>query len=198
MVWAGCWAHARRKFIDAERVEPEKVKTLLRVFKVLYKIEARGRGKPEILKRLRDERSRSIVDKLFTYFRNELAESLLLPSNKFIVALEYALNNELPLRVFLDNPEAAIDTNHVERQIRYAVMGRKNWMFHTTENGARHSGILYSLLLTCYLQDVDPRTYLIDVLQRMDSHPGREVYQLTPRNWKDTVAGAPMRSVADR
>jgi hypothetical protein len=77
-------------------------------------------------------------------------------------------------------------------------MGRKNWMFHWTQNGARHSGILYSLLLTCQLQGVDPRSYLIDILQRMDSHPGNDAYQLTPRNWTATVAGAQMRSVADQ
>jgi transposase len=196
--WAGCWAHTRRKFIDAERKEPDKVKKILEEFQKLYEIEARGRGKPKALERLRDIESRRIVDRLFVYFKDELAESTLLPSNKFIEALEYAIKHETPLRVFLDNPEVAIDTNHVERQIRYAVMGRKNWMFHWTENGARHSGILYSLLLTCQLQGVDPRAYLIDILQRMDTHPGTDAYQLTPRNWMATTAGAPMRSVADK
>lgn len=196
--WAGCWAHARRKFIDAESKEPGKVKKVLEEFRELYKIEARGHGKPKALQRLRDSESRTIVDRLFDHFRNELAESILLPSNKFIKALEYALKHEAPLRAFLDNPDVAIDTNHVERQIRYAVMGRKNWMFHWTENGARHSGILYSLLLTCRLQGVDPRTYLIDILQRMDTHPGNAAYQLTPLSWTATVAGAPMRSLADK
>lgn len=196
--WAGCWAHARRKFIDAESKEPDKVKIILEEFRKLYRIEAKGHDKPKALEILRDSESREIVDKLFDDFRDELAESIRLPSNKFIKALEYALNHEAPLRAFLDNPDVAIDTNHVERQIRYAVMGRKNWMFHWTENGARHSGILYSLLLTCQLQGVGPRTYLIDILQRMDTHPGNAAYQLTPLNWTATVAGAPMRSLADK
>lgn len=196
--WAGCWAHTRRKFLEAEALAPAKVPNILRELQRLYDIEARGRDKPKKLKELRDKESRPIVDRLFALFKTELAESAFLPSNKFIRALEYALKHEAPLRVFLENPEVRIDTNHVERAIRYPVMGRKNWMFHSTEDGARYSGILYSLLQTCSLHGVDPRTYLIDILQRMDFHPGNDTYQLTPRLWADTVNGNPMRSAIDK
>jgi hypothetical protein len=196
--WAGCWAHTRRKFIEAERLAPDKVKKILAELQQLYDVEAGGQDKPKSLKELRDKVSRPIVDRLFALLKAELAESALLPSNKFVKALEYALKYEAPLRVFLENPEVKIDTNHIERAIRYPVMGRKNWMFHSTEDGARYSGILYSLLHTCSLHDVDPRTYLIDLLQRMDFHPGKDVYQLTPRLWTATVAGAPMRSAIDQ
>lgn len=71
-------------------------------------------------------------------------------------------------------------------------------MFHSTENGARHSAILYSLLLNCSLQEIDPRTYLIDILQRMDIHPGRAIDELTPRLWATTVNGAQFRFVIDK
>lgn len=196
--WAGCWAHTRRKFIDAEGKEPVKVEKILKELQLLYDIEAKGREQPEKRKELREKKSRPIVDRLFAYFKAELAETALLPSNKFIAALEYALKHEAPLRVFLENPEVAVDTNHIEREIRYPVMGRKNWMFHWTENGARYSGILYSLLQTCILHDVNPRTYLIDLLQRMDFHPGKKAYQLTPRLWAKTVNGAPLRSAVDK
>ena len=196
--WAGCWAHTRRKFIEAEQKEPGKVKKIIEELQLLYDIEERGRGKPKTLKKLREKESRPIVDRLFAYFKNEMAESAMLPSNRFIKALAYALKLEAPLRVFLENPAVSIDTNHIERTIRYPVMGRKNWMFHSTENGARHSGILYSLLLTCPLHGVDPRTYLIDLLQRMDCHPGAKVHELTPRLWTATVGGTPMRSLLDK
>lgn len=190
--WAGCWAHTRRKFIEAEHKAPQKVQRILGELQLLYEIEARGRETPELLAELRDKESRPIVDRLFEYFKNELAESALLPSNKFVKALKYAIKHEAPLRVFLENDQVAIDTNHVERTIRYAVMGRKNWMFHSTEDGARYSGILYSLLQTCYLQGIDPTTYLIDILQRMDTHPGNANFELTPLNWTATVNGSPM------
>lgn len=198
VVWAGCWAHTRRKFFEAEKKEPEKVQAVLDAIQDLYEIEAEARGEPQRLGELRALQSRGIVDKLFHRFREEIAESALLPSNKFIKALNYALKYEAPLRVFLDNPEVPIDTNHAERMIRPAVVGRKNWMFHFTENGARHGGILYTLLQTCALQDVNPNVYLTDILQRMDSHPGRDTWQLTPRVWKDLFADEPMRSVLNR
>lgn len=197
VAWAGCWAHTRRYFVEAERNEPRKVQEVLVAFQKLYDIEAKGRGKPKALKDLRQEQSRPVVDALFTHFRTELSASALLPSNAYVKALEYAINHEAPLRVFLENPEVAIDTNHVERMIRPAVVGRKNWLFHTTEDGARYSGILYSLLQTCSLQDIDPRTYLIDVLQRQDD-PGANIEHFTPRLWKENFAATPRRSIVDR
>jgi len=195
--WAGCWAHTRRKFVEAENLEPQKVKKILGDIQLLYEIEERGRGEPKLLKELRDRESRPIVDRLFGYFKDELASSALLPSNRFIKALAYAIKHEAPLRVFLENPAVQIDTNHIERAIRYPVMGRKNWMFHWTENGARNSGILYSLLQTCCLQGIDPRTYLMDVLQRQDFHPGRDIHELTPLHWAETINGSPLGSLID-
>lgn len=195
--WAGCWAHTRRHFVEAERKEPEKVGAILLVFQQLYELEAKARGKPKILKTVREEQSRPIVDKLFAHFRDELSASALLPSNAYVKALEYAIKQERPLRVFLENPEVAIDTNHVERMIRPAVVGRKNWMFHSTEDGARNSGILYSLLQTCALHDINPRTYLIDILQRQDD-PGAVTELFTPRLWKEHYATSPRKSAIDR
>ena len=195
--WAGCWAHTRRKFVEAENLEPEKVKKILGDLQLLYEIEERGRGKPKLLKELRSRESHPIVDRLFGYFKAELASSSLLPSNRFVKALAYAIKHEAPLRVFLENPAVQIDTNHIERAIRYPVMGRKNWMFHWTENGARNSGILYSLLQTCYLQGIDPRAYLMDVLQRQDFHPGSDIHELTPLNWAATVNDSPLGSLID-
>jgi hypothetical protein len=73
-------------------------------------------------------------------------------------------------------------------------MGRRNWLFCWTELGARHVGIIQSLLTTCRLHDVDPYDYLVDVLQRVGQHPASLVEQLTPRVWKTLVAGNPLRS----
>src|SRR5262244_3984209 len=74
----------------------------------------------------------------------------------------------------------------------------KNWLFCWTEVGARHVGIIYSLLASCRLQGVDPYVYLVDVLQRVDTHPALEVQLLTPRLWKQHFAEHPLRSDLDR
>ena len=90
-----------------------------------------------------------------------------------------------------------IDTNHLERALRVIPMGRKNWLFCWSEVGARHVGIIQSLLTTCRLHDVDPYAYLVDVLQRIALHPARDVEQLTPRRWKALFADQPLRSDLD-
>ena len=109
-------------------------------------------------------------------------------------ALVYAQNHEAQLRVYLGDPDVPIDTNHLERALRVIPMGRKNWLFNWTEVGAQHVGIIQSLLTTCRLHGVDPYTYLVDVLQRIDLHPDRDVEALTPRRWKELFAADPLRS----
>ena len=78
--------------------------------------------------------------------------------------------------------------------MRAIPMGRKAWLFAWTELGAKHVGIVQSLIVTCRLHGVDPYDYLVDVLQRVGQHPAAEVAQLTPRLWKDRFAANPMRS----
>jgi hypothetical protein len=73
-------------------------------------------------------------------------------------------------------------------------MGRKNWLFCWTEIGAKYTGIVQSLLVTCRLHGVRPYEYVVDVLQRIDSHPASNVQQLTPRLWKQNFAENPLRS----
>ena len=121
-----------------------------------------------------------------------------LPSNPFTEAANYALAREGSLQVFLEYPDVPIDTNHVEREIRPIALGRKTWMFCWTEIGAQCVGIFQSLIATCRLQGVDPYTYLVDVLQRVEDHPASDVAALTPRLWKKRFAGDPLRSGIDR
>jgi transposase len=88
-----------------------------------------------------------------------------------------------------------MDTNHLEREIRPIPLGKKNWMFCWTELGAEHVGLIQSLISTCKLHDINPHTYLTDVLQRVSYHPASKVEELTPRVWKEKFADKPMRSV---
>ena len=71
-------------------------------------------------------------------------------------------------------------------------------MFCWTEIGAQYIGIFQSLLATCRLQEIDPYTYLVDVLQRVEDHPASDVAALTPRLWKERFADDPRRSDLDR
>jgi Transposase IS66 family/IS66 C-terminal element len=110
------------------------------------------------------------------------------------LAWVYTRERRLGLEVFLEDPDVAMDTNHLERALRVIPMGRRNWLFTWTELGAKHVGIIQSLLTTCCLYEISPYDYLVDVLQRVGVHPATRVTELTPRLWKQQFASSPLRS----
>ena len=190
-----CWSHTRREFIKAEKRDEERVKWVLRQIQLMYDIEEKVRGKPsnKILK-ARERETEPLVTELFNFLKKTIAEETFVPSDPFLKAANYALNREEPLKAFLENPDLPLDTNHLERELRPQAVGRKNWMFHVTKEGARHAAIFYSLIRSCILVGVNPTVYLTDVLQRIATLPASKTELLTPRLWKEHFAFAPMRS----
>ena len=201
LVHALCWSHLRRYFIDSEQMEPSLSTKALEHIGALYAHEAtiRERGLDGEKKlEYRGTHCKPVVDDFFVWLRQAHEKHLLLPTSPFTKAANYGLEREDGLRVFLQNPEVPVDTNHLERQVRPVAMGRRNWLFCSTEVGAKYVGIIHSLLATCRLQKVDPYSYLVDVLQRIETHPARDVHLLTPRLWKQHFAADPLRSDLDR
>jgi transposase len=201
LVHAQCWSHTRRQFVDAERAEPRLVAEALDRIAAFYKEEAyiREHGLAAEAKLAhRGEYTKPRVEDFFAWLKQMVITEVLLPSNPFAQAVRYTLERETALKVFLADSEVPIDTNHLEREIRPIAVGRRNWLFCWTEVGARHVGIIQSLLASCRLQGVDPYVYLVDVLQRVDTHPALEVQLLTPRLWKPHFAEHPLRSDLDR
>ena len=197
VVHAQCWVHTRRGFVEAEDVEPQRATKALEFIAELYEIETRIRKKKlegTAKLEMRGEQSKQAVADFFEWLKEECAEAALLPSNPFTKAASYALKRRKDLEVFLADPDVPLDTNHLERALRVIPMGRKNWLFCWTEVGAEKVGQIQSLLTTCVLHDVDPYTYLVDVLQRIDTHPQSQVAELTPRLWKEKFAAEPLRS----
>ncbi len=200
VVHAQCWSHTRRHFLKAEGVEPRLTARALGYIRSLYEEEAllNKKGLSEAVKtQRRAEKCKPIVDEFFEWLETVQSEQILVPSNPFAGAVGYARAREPALRVFLEYPNVPVDTNHLEREIRPIALGRKNWMFCWTELGAANTGLFHSLIATCRMQGVDPYTYLVDVLQRVETHPAMEVEKLTPRLWKEHYAADPMRSDID-
>ena len=135
-----------------------------------------------------------MVDAFFSWCHEQRQRIDLVNSNPLSKALAYAMKREHALKVFLSDPDVPPDTNHLERALRVIPMGRRNWLFSWTEVGAEQVGIIQSLLVTCKLHDVNPYDYLVDVLQRVGSHPASRVEELTPRVWKEHFADNPLRS----
>jgi len=194
---AQCWAHLRRGFFEAQPIEPEASGEALDQIRKLYEVEAKIGERKLAAEDKRLHRvlyAKPIVDAFFDWIDRQFERQGLLPSNPLTKALAYGRERRLGLEVFLNDPDVPIDTNHLERALRAIPMGRRAWLFCWTELGAKHVGIVQSLLVTCRLHGINPYTYLVDVLQRVGRHPAARVAELTPRLWKQYFAANPLRS----
>jgi transposase len=192
---ATCWAHTRRKFIEAESSDPRRCQKALEYIRLLYEIEesVRDRESADIL-RARRERSLPVVEEFFEWLGTELTDLTILPSSPFSKAASYAIERKDSLSVYLSDPAVPIDTNHLERALRPIPMGRKNWLFCWTEVGAEYVGKIQSLLVTCRLHGINPYTYFVDVLQRISTTKASDVADLTPIRWMELFAHQPLKS----
>jgi len=209
IIQAQCWAHTRRYFVKAEDAEPEAVAEALEQIGLLYKYEKeirklkeqeekRKQKDPDALRtrilKIRSEKSNPVVESFFEWCYQQRQRTDLIHSNPLSKALAYAQNHQQQLKTYLSDPDVPIDTNHLERALRVIPMGRKNWLFNWTEVGAEYVGVIQSLLTTCRLHNINPYTYLTDVLQRVAQHPASQVEELTPRLWKEKFADNPLQS----
>ena len=194
---AQCWTHTRRQFVEARNDEPALVDEILEMIGTLYANEkhiSEHDLSGEDKRHYRQEHSGPVVDEIMCWVKQKLEDPSRLPKEPFTKALGYLYERDAALRVFLKEPDVPLDTNHLERALRAIPMGRKNWNFCWTELGAEHVGIIQSLISTCKLHNVNPYTYLVDVLQRVSEHPSKDVIELTPRVWKTRFAENPLRS----
>ena len=194
---AQCWVHSRRQFIEAENSWPAPAKEAVSLIAKLYEIEETIRNQKLTDDKKRQYRlthSKPVVDRFFTWCDDTLHNLTLLPKDPLSKAIGYVQSKEMALRVFLEDPDLPLDTNHLERALRPIPMGRKNWLFCWTEIGAEHVGVIQSLIVTCRLHNINVNDYLTDVLLRISQHPASLVHELTPRYWKTKFADNPLRS----
>jgi transposase len=98
-------------------------------------------------------------------------------------AVNYSLNQWDALVRYVDDPILDIDNNLSERTLRMVVIGRKNYLFAGSESGAERAAVIYSLVASCKLHDIDPFWYFKDVLERISTHPASRIDKLLPCNW---------------
>jgi transposase len=110
-----------------------------------------------------------------------------LPKSPVGEGLRYLANQWAALQRFVEDGRVAIDNNRAENQLRGVALGRKNWLFAGSFEGARRAALLYSLVQSCKLADVPPFDYLKDVLLRVATHPQSRIHELTPRAWAATI-----------
>ncbi len=184
IVEALCWAHARRKFFDLARINKAPIATeAVERIDALFAIEREINGKPpEERKRVRQERSRPLVEALEPWLRAQ--QRKLSASNEIAKAIRYSLNCRTALTRFLDDGRLCMSNNAAERGVRPVAIGRHNWTFVGSDEGGRRAAAIYTLIETCKLNDVDPQAWLADVLARLPDHAIRRIGELLPWNWR--------------
>jgi transposase len=180
----GCWAHARRGFVEALTTDV-RAALIVALIQQLYDVERTGAElSPDARRDLRREHSIPLLAKIAAE-RDHLTQTVL-PKSPLGEALRYLTNQWTALQRFVDDGRLAIDNNRAENQLRVVALGRKNWLFAGSFEGARRAALLYSLVQSCALVDVPPFEYLKDVLLRVATHPQRLIGQLTPKGWAET------------
>ncbi len=183
----GCWAHARRKFDEALATDPLRANEMLALIAQLYVIEKKAREEhldAEGTKGLRQKFSQPILEKEIKPLLESWGREVL-PKSPIGKAVTYAMNQWEALNRYLENGILSIDNNVSERVIKLVALGRKNWLFSGSDEGAQRAAILYSLIASCKLCAIDPFVYLRDVLERINTHPANRIEELTPPRWKE-------------
>ena len=183
----GCWAHARRKFVEAQKLQKKtgKVDQALAFIQKLYAIEKRLKEKPPNERyEVRQQEAVPIIDKLKAW--NDKSLATVLPTTALGKALMY-LNNQWDRLVgYLDDGNYPIDNNPAERAIRPFTIGRKNWMFSKSQAGANASANLYSLIETAKANNLNVYDYLTRVFTDLPNARNIEdIEALLP--WKVTL-----------
>ena len=175
-----CWAHARRKFVDAQSTNSKCAVQAVAWIKRLYRVEQEGKElTPEALQ----ARRQSVSAKILEEFKRWLKEQKVLPKSPMGQAISYTLSNWKALNQYLEDGELDMDNNEAERALRTVVVGRKNYMFVGSDRGGTTASILYSLISTCKTCDIDPWLYLMDVFSRIPAHPLSRLEELLPDKW---------------
>jgi transposase len=182
---AGCLAHLRRRFFDAQSTAPDAAKKAMAFILDVYRIEravldADLLGTPEHLE-MRRTKSKGVMDDFRTWLLDEQGRHP--PRGPVGEAISYALGQWDALTLFLTDPHLPIDNNASERALRVAALGRKNFLFVGTDEAGENLAGLYSLIATCEANGVNPVDYLADVLLRVQTHPAARVDELLPHRW---------------
>jgi transposase len=183
---AYCWVHARREFFDVHKQtkDPVAAEALRRIGEI-YVIEARIRGRPAAERvAIRQAETKPLLMALWSWLMQRLEE--ISAKSSLASAIRYTLGHWEGLTVFLTDGRVEVDNNTVERCIRPIPLGRKNALFAGSHSGGERWAILASLINTAKLHDIDPETYLADVLERIVSGrtKANALRELLPWNWK--------------
>ena len=199
---AACWVHARRPFFvmadlaenarrKAQGKQPAVISPLaleaVRRIDALFEIERAINGQSaERRKAVRQELSAPLVVDLEIWMREQRAK--LSRGNDVAKAMDYMLKRWSAFTRFLDDGRICLSNNAAERGVRGIALGRKSWLFCGSDRGGERAAVMYSLIVSAKMNDIDPQAWLADVLARIAEHPVQKLDELLPWNWRGSSA----------
>ena len=195
---AACWSHARRKFFvladiaaNAQRkaqgetpafVSPVALAAVRRI-DALFDIERDINGRPAADRlAVRQRLSVPLAEELESWMRQERAKFS--RHNDVARAMDYMLNRWPAFTRFLHDGRICLTNNAAERALRGIALGRKAWLFAGSDRGGQRAAMMYSLIVSAKMNDIDPQAWLADVLARIADHPAHKLDELLPWSWQ--------------
>jgi hypothetical protein len=191
---AACWAHARRKFFvladisaRSRKRTPAAISPLaleaVRRIDAIFEAERTVNGRPP-QQRLaaRAEHTAPLVASLEAWMRSE--RRALSRHTDAAKAMDYMLKRWDAFTRFLQDGRICLSNNAAERALRGIALGRKSWLFAGSDRGGERAAVMYTLIVTAKLNDIDPQAWLADVLARIADHRASKLDELLPWNWK--------------
>jgi transposase len=201
---AACWVHARRPFFvmadlaeNARRKAQGKTPAVIsplaleavRRIDALFDIERAINGQSaDRRKAVRQELSAPLVADLRAWMREQRAK--LSRANDVAKAMDYMLKRWTAFTRFLDDGRICLSNNAAERAVRGIALGRKSWLFCGSDRGGERAAVMYSLIVTAKMNNIDPQAWLADVLARIAEHSVQKLDELLPWNWRPLSAPA--------
>ena len=191
---AACWAHARRKLFElADIASKARKKTQALIspiafaavekFDAVFMMERSINGlPPEERLAVRRKDIAPVVNDLIAWMMRERAK--LSRHNDVAKAMDYMLRRIDAFTRFLEDGRICLSNNAAERALRGIALGRKAWLFAGSDRGGERTAIMFTLIQTAKLSNIDPQAWLADVLDRINDHSARRLDELLPWNWR--------------
>src|SRR6266436_4917777 len=184
---AGCWSHARRKFVEAEKTAPEIAREAVDLIGRVFAVEKQAKDM-SVAERLALRQTQSVP--VLAELRQKLLawKERLLPKHPMAEAVNYTLGQWEELTVFTRDGAVPIDNNVSEREMKRVVLNRKNSLFVGNPRGGRTAAILASLTSSCRRHQMDPQLYFMQLLMNFPSWPANDLDAWLPDRWKQAHA----------
>ena len=175
----GCWTHARRYFHEAIDNDRKRAEHVLKLIAQIYDIERTIKEyEHDARKTYRIEHTKPLMDEIKSYIEEQ--SIIVQPKSAIGKAMTYIVNQWPKLINVLDHGMLEIDNNLIENKIRPLALGRKNYLFAGSHDGARRIAIMYTFMATCKANDINPNDWLIDILNKINDTKFSELYKLIP------------------